>query len=572
MYGISGYPSRNAWRGRRLSSVSHNDVGSVSGDRPGGDAQGRILFDFRIGITGHRRLDNPEALIPAIQEAVRLLRGLLPEHSGSEVALVAVSSLAEGADRLVACELLAVPGSRLEAILPMARSVYVNDFRDAESKKEFRRLLELASQVRQPPGHPAPEEAYEWAGRRVVDRCDALIAVWDGQPAKGRGGTAEIVQYAKDRGVPLAWIHMSGDLAVTAELHYHSERRPALRAALQDVTEYNEKGFIEDRYEAQIQAQRDDFRLDAASIPPYEVLGQAREDVAAWLIPYLVRADLLAVRLQRRFRHLSTAMFAMAAGAVAVVAIQTNFFPDQDWLVSLEVLLLLVLLAIPLLRNRMRLHERWTSYRFLAERLRSAYFLALAGTGDRRQQPGSSSSSFSDPTVTWIERALSYIMASRPKVALTSSQVEPLRSYLSDCWIGSQVKYHYDTAINNSTWEKWLRRATAVLFGITLISAVLHAIGLGPRLHLAAELIVLSLAVPAAGAALHGIGTQHEYRRHAQRCKRMVTQLAQLQYQMNDADSLQQIRQIAANVERSMREEANDWFGVMRFHDIELIT
>jgi len=108
--------------------------------------------------------------------------------------------------------------------------------------------------------------------------------------------------------------------------------------------------------------------------------------------------------------------------------------------------------------------------------------------------------------------------------------------------------------------------------GDPLVSAGLHAIGLGPKLHLAAGLVVVSLSVPAAGAALHGIGTQNEYRRHAQRCRRMVTQLTRLQYQMSDAQSLAQIRRIAANVERSMREESTDWFGVMRFHDIELIT
>jgi hypothetical protein len=51
----------------------------------------------------------------------------------------------------------------------------------------------------------------------------------------------------------------------------------------------------------------------------------------------------------------------------------------------------------------------------------------------------------------------------------------------------------------------------------------------------------------------------------------MVTQLAQLQFQMDQAESLQQIRHIAENVERSMREEASDWFGEMRFCDIELI-
>jgi len=566
------------WRDRRLGSVSHNGAGSLPRLEHGDDqavslrrsTQGRILFDFRIGITGHRHLNDPDALVPAIHKALRLLRDLLPGHAGSDVALVAVSSLAEGADRLVARELLATPTSRLEVILPVARSAYTDDFQDAKSRREFQNLLARASQVRQAPGRPTRQEAYEWAGRRVVDRCDALIAVWDGQPAGGRGGTADIVQYARDREVPLGWVHTGGDGLVTAELQYESEDVRAAREAMRDLKEYNEAEIPIAQFAVQIQTQRERLGLETTPIPPDDALGQARENVAAWLVPFLARADLLAVRVHRLFQNLSTAMFAMAAGAVAVVAVQTNFFPSDYWLVSLEILLLAVLLAIPLLRNRLRLHERWTSYRFLAERLRSAYFLTLAGTGDRRHPD--QSASFSDPTVDWIERALSQIMASRPRVALTSSEVVPLRTYLSDCWIGAQVRYHSNTARKSSRWERWLRRATAFLFGITLVSAVLHAFGLGPRLHLAAGLVVLSLSVPAAGAALHGISTQHEYRRHTERCKRMVIQLVQLRDQMNEAESLAQIRHIAANVERSMREESNDWFGVMRFHDIELIT
>jgi hypothetical protein len=143
-------------------------------------SQGRVPFHFRIGITGHRGLDDPGALIPAIREALRQLRGLLPEGPDADVVLVAVSALAEGADRLVARELLAEPGSRLEVVLPLARTDYVRDFQDAGSRREFRHLLELASQVRSAPRHMTRDEAYEWAGRQVVDRCDALIAVWDG--------------------------------------------------------------------------------------------------------------------------------------------------------------------------------------------------------------------------------------------------------------------------------------------------------------------------------------------------------------------------------------------------------
>jgi hypothetical protein len=43
------------------------------------------------------------------------------------------------------------------------------------------------------------EDAYELAGRAVVDRCDVVVALWDGLPARGRAGCAEIVQYALDQ-------------------------------------------------------------------------------------------------------------------------------------------------------------------------------------------------------------------------------------------------------------------------------------------------------------------------------------------------------------------------------------
>jgi hypothetical protein len=39
-------------------------------------------------------------------------------------------------------------------------------------------------------------------GRAVGDRSNVLVAVWDGQPARGLGGTADVVvAYARERGV-----------------------------------------------------------------------------------------------------------------------------------------------------------------------------------------------------------------------------------------------------------------------------------------------------------------------------------------------------------------------------------
>jgi hypothetical protein len=47
------------------------------------------------------------------------------------------------------------------------------------------------------------EQAHLAAGQAVVDRSERLVAVWDGKPARGIGGTADIVSYARQKGVPV---------------------------------------------------------------------------------------------------------------------------------------------------------------------------------------------------------------------------------------------------------------------------------------------------------------------------------------------------------------------------------
>ena len=78
--------------------------------------------------------------------------------------------------------------------------------------------------------------------------------------------------------------------------------------------------------------------------------------------------------------------------------------------------------------------------------------------------------------------------------------------------------------------------------------------------------------MPAIGGAVHGIRTQSEFRRHCQRYQRMAGLLRQLDADMSRADSITVIHEIAADAEHLMRAENSDWFGVMRFHDVELIT
>lgn len=120
-----------------------------------------------------------------------------------------VSPLADGADRIVAEEGLAL-GAGLVCPLPFARAEYERDF-DAASRRAFAGLI-AGHEIVELPGSRATREAadaaYEAVGLWVLGHCDALIAIWNGSAANGRGGTGQIVEEAVRRGLKTAWIHV----------------------------------------------------------------------------------------------------------------------------------------------------------------------------------------------------------------------------------------------------------------------------------------------------------------------------------------------------------------------------
>jgi len=164
-----------------------------------------------LGVTGHRQLPPVVALSDRVDGAIDDLAG------GRTVHLL--TSLAEGADRLVARRVLARVGGTIEALLPLEAVDYEADFADASSVAEFRSLLAAATTAEVVELGVAEAAAgsadragvvdddrtsrYEAAGFAVVDRSEALLALWDGRPARGRGGTAEVVDHARRLGLPV---------------------------------------------------------------------------------------------------------------------------------------------------------------------------------------------------------------------------------------------------------------------------------------------------------------------------------------------------------------------------------
>lgn len=145
---------------------------------------------MRIGVTGHQHLDDPSGWDWAGPEILRRLKGY-------ESPLVGVTSLAVGADQLFARMILDCGGS-FEVVIPFDN--YDGTFPSTE-RAEYERLLSLANHVEVMKEQGSQEEMFLQAGKRVVDKTSLLFAVWDGEPAGGVGGTADIVEYAQTVGM-----------------------------------------------------------------------------------------------------------------------------------------------------------------------------------------------------------------------------------------------------------------------------------------------------------------------------------------------------------------------------------
>jgi hypothetical protein len=156
---------------------------------------------LNLGVTVHRLLARPQDVEAGVERALLSVEERFPGRP-----LRIFSSLTEGADRIVAKRVLMREAASLVAVLPMPQRQYVADFLTPESLDEFSKLVEAADDIVVLPPKDTRARCYEQAGLYMLDHCEVLIAVWDGLPSRGRGGTADIVASAAARHVPVLWI------------------------------------------------------------------------------------------------------------------------------------------------------------------------------------------------------------------------------------------------------------------------------------------------------------------------------------------------------------------------------
>jgi len=513
-----------------------------------------------IAVTGHRDLSNGATLARQINYTLDRVKQMIPKLRNTPVVLTILSSLAEGADRLVAREVLKMPGAELEAVLPLEKTDYISDFESPESQKEFEEFLSQARRVRQVPSRGDRREAYASAGRYIVDQCDILLALWDSKPAGGYGGTAEVVEYARQKRCPLFVINTE-DAEVIEEVGSGLDPRP-----FDDLERYNAEKI--DSEEIKKRAAEKSRFLEAEAKAAQFPIGRLRT-ISDHLLPQYARADRLAVRYHNLYLKAGTLVYALAAAAVTVAAFQALFLPDWPRIVTIEVLLIIIVLTIPFVGSRRQWHGKWLDFRFLAERFRSALFMALARLNVTALRPPRHLS-LSYSSNDWMVPAFSSVWNQLPQLDGTNpSEFEGLKKFLLAAWIEDQIRFHGETSERHYRKHHRLVVTTNILFAITFVAAVFHALGLGPH-SFHTTLAFIAIVSPAVGAALGAIRMHREYLRNAKRSTEMVRHLEELKGKMQEARDMVSLLPLVREAEETMLHENEDWRVVVRFHELEL--
>ena len=177
---------------------------------------------LNVGITGHRAgvLTAPyvRSLRPVMSEIFKQLRDgalnlRLSEDmfcSLTEPRLLLHTGLASGADQ-IAAKHARTSGYRVHAVLPFEPDEYRKDFAEGRELHRFERALAAADDIIALPGQRSNlEAAYVLVGESLVRKADVIVAIWDGQVARGPGGTAEVVGLALRNSVPVIHVDISG--------------------------------------------------------------------------------------------------------------------------------------------------------------------------------------------------------------------------------------------------------------------------------------------------------------------------------------------------------------------------
>jgi len=472
-----------------------------------------------IGFTGHRKLSDEEKS----REAIRAV--LLDWKTKFPGILYGVTSTASGGDLLFAetCIELHVP---FRVLLPVPKERFRSDFDEPtwdRAECVFRKALsvEVAGA-----GEELTERYYE-CGIETVQQSQLMIALWDGGPSQGLGGTADMVHFANERGRPVIWIH-----SVSGEVHNFNQH--------QEILDDTELRFL------------NELPDPGMSLP----VGTPHEVVTSWF----AKLDANASRFAPQFRRMAILPIFCTAAA-AVLSAKTAYTGSSVVWLWMGTALGLMAASLPTILRLGHRQVAWTRVRTAAEICRSC--LALWRTPAPYEAVGPEVV----PDLTGMLASLNFLkMSDRAVPQYTLDEFK-------ECYRGDRVQHqigYFSRHANQAAARA--RQYRVVTWASTILAAgldfwlLLNAHGLN---HWISDRwkpeMALSIAICFQVATVAGsVVVVNDYVRRRDRYRELHRMLVQWDKQLELARTWPIVLRIAVTVEKALLAEVIEWRSHIR--------
>ncbi len=560
----------------------------------------RPRLAYRLGVTGHRltRLSphhidriraNLQIVLDQVEATVHQAHAKYSDFYTSDQPVIRmVSALADGADS-IAADVALKSGWELAAPIPFPRTDYVTDF-EKEQLSHLRMFFEQADTTYELDGHRTDSRseraAYLSAGYMTLKQADMMIAIWDGEGARGIGGTGMIVEAAVQQGIPVIWIHahedqplgfLSEELGLDKPLsalqglisqelsppflewdEAEDEQDPSTeRLAAQNFFQEGERrtnygifyrlleatlmrrrprgmNLRRDRYSPRSEEEWSAFEESLTDLDP-----KTAANMKEVLLPRYCWADNLALYYSDIYRSSYSLNYLLSALAVFLALFELMIGFGKPLWISMEVVTILAVLYITLRGKKNRWHERWIDYRQLAEQLRHLRYLYLSG-GASRDAQAAQSQDLAGEDGSWAQW---YYQATMRELGMASAQcTSSFKDQLTDLFIrdelNKQIDYHKAKSADLHHMEHALHITGEYVFGATLaiclaflaliVAAGIEGVPFAYDLKKLVQGPVTAATgfLPALGAALFGIRVQGEFASTADRSIAMMRRLS----------------------------------------------
>jgi hypothetical protein len=595
-----------------------------------------------------RKPGSKRRVIERIKDAV-FRRKADTKRDATKFTLTVVSALAEGADRIVTDVVFQRPDSKLITVLPVYqedKDVYLRDFKSDASRDTFQGWYDRAWRYISPSSGDIPrgaagytkedrDQGSWWAATAVVRNCDVLIALWDREGEHGTAGTGDVIRWLRKRDRRISDAEPSTETGLSALGAAASLILPTMDEPLVLETAGPLRIIVPTKGQRQGPLLDDDPPFKAAADVARKRLGNDLNDLwrfnrndpwwfhrkkfrdAKWrsvkedtekylaspehrgypgldgifqqLSPPLIRADQAAIAANRLFLTLSALLYGCTAVATIIAALEAIVLPWMWWLTIVESVLLTASLVIVFLEKRWKTHERWTAYRFLAERLRSTCYLLAAGVRPETdlgtaENPGESGRH------GWIRRAFAEVLAElntreqrdtaeRQKAngqEETAGQelavpLDVINSLVRVYWVAGQIGYFKMKSARLMFQHQAVRALMSAVLFVTIAAGIVHSLRIWPLSSTPTQTLEMcAIGLPAIAGFLVNVRSLREFNRHATRYASMANVLNWYLDQSVQEPNAEHLRRLAVNIDRVLTAESRGWLGAVAEHGIEI--